>query len=143
LARWPEIDAQQVGLLGLGLGGDLALRSAAMDSGVAAVLAIEPVLSPRRPGIGLEALRALSWFEARRRSHRWRRSVLVKGLNALAAIPCIAPRPVAIVVGGSGGESHVADHVEVVRLDRGCFLKPATRTRALEYATGWMKEHLT
>jgi hypothetical protein len=141
LARWPEIDAARVGLIGVGLGGDLALRSAAMDQGVAAVLAIEPVLSLQRPWQGLEALSALSWFEARRRAHRWRHSPLVKELDALTAIPCIAPRPAAVVV-GCVGESETVDGVEILRDGGGCSFIPATREEAVRRATSWFEEHL-
>jgi hypothetical protein len=141
LARWPEIDAARVGLLGVGMGGDLALRSAAMDQGVAAVLAIEPVLSAQRPWQGLGALSALSWFEARRRVQRWRRSELVEGLDALTAIPSIAPRPAAVIV-GCVGESEVVEDFQVLRDAGGCFLIPAARRRAVQRATDWLKEHL-
>jgi hypothetical protein len=142
LARWLEIDAGRVGLLGVGVGGDLALRSAAMDQGVAAVLAIEPVLSAQRPWQGLEALSVLSWFEARRRVQRWRRSALVKGLDALAAIPSVAPRPTAVIV-GCGGESEIVGDLEVLRDGGGCFLVPAARVGTVQRATAWFEEHLT
>jgi dienelactone hydrolase len=141
LARWPEINAGRVGLLGIGVGGDLALRSAAMDQGVAAVLAIEPVLSAQRPWQGLEALSDLSWFEARRRVQRWRRSELVKSLDALTAIPSIAPRSVAVIV-GCGGGSEVAEDLQILRDGGGCFLVPAARRGAVQRATAWFKEHL-
>lgn len=141
LARWPEIDPARVGLLGVGVGGDLALRSAAMDQGVAAVLAIEPVLSAQRPWQGLEALGDLSWFEARRRVQRWRRSELVEELDALTAIPSIAPRPVAVIV-GCVGESEVVEDFQVLRDEGGCFLVPAARKGAVRRATDWFKEHL-
>jgi hypothetical protein len=141
LARWPEIDAGRIGLLGVGVGGDLALRSAAMDQGVAAVLAIEPVLSMQRPWQGLEALGALSWFEAQRRVRRWRRSGMVKGLDALTAIPAISPRLAAVVV-GCGGESEIVEDLQVLRDEGGCFLVPAARRGAVGRATDWFKEHL-
>jgi hypothetical protein len=141
LARWPEINAGQVGLLGVGVGGDLALRGAAMDQGVAAVLAIEPVLSMQRPWQGLEALSDLSWFEARRRVQRWRRSQLVKDLDALTAISAIKPRSVAVVV-GCGGESEIVEDFQVLRETDGCFLVPAARTSSVQRATAWFEEHL-
>lgn len=141
LAQWPETKTGLVGLAGIGLGGDLALRSAAMDPGVAAVLAIEPVLSPNRPLYGIDALRALSWPAAQRRIRRWRRSTLVKELNALAAIPTIAPRPVAIVVGGEG-EATTADNLEILHAEGDCVLVPAVRQNAAQYAAQWMMTHL-
>jgi dienelactone hydrolase len=141
LARWPEINPGQVGLLGVGVGGDLALRGAAMDKEVAAVLAIEPVLSVQRPWQGLEALSTLSWFEARRRVQRWRRSELVEELDALTAIPSVAPRPAAVIV-GCGGESEFVEDFQVLRDGGGCFLVPAARRGAVQRATAWFKEHL-
>lgn len=141
LARWPEIDPGRVGLLGVGVGGDLALRSAAMDQGVAAVLAIEPVLSAQRPWQGLEALSTLSWFEARRRVQRWRRSGVVKELDGLTAIPSIAPRLTAVIV-GCMGDSEVMEDFQVLRDGGGCFLVPAARRGAVKRATAWFKEHL-
>jgi len=141
LARWPEINAARVGLLGVGLGGDLALRSAAMDPGVAAVLAIEPVLSVQRPWQGLDALSTLSWFEARRRAHRWRHSPLVKELDALAAIPSVVPRPAAVVV-GCLGESEAVEGLEILRHGDGCSLVPAARSGAVQRAIAWFEEHL-
>ena len=141
LARWPEIDAKRVGLVGAGLGGDLALRTAAMDPGVAAVLAIEPVLSSQRPWSGLEALSTLSWFEARRRTRRWKQSALVAGLDALRAIPSVAPRMAAVIV-GCEGESEVVDRADIIRTDATCSLKPAAHPGAVELATEWFKEHL-
>ena len=141
LARWPEIDAKRVGLVGVGLGGDLALRTAAMDPGVAAVLAIEPVLSSQRPWSGLEALSTLSWFEARRRTRRWKQSALVAGLDALRAIPSVAPRMAAVIV-GCEGESEVVDRADIIRTDATCSLKPAAHPGAVELATEWFKEHL-
>jgi hypothetical protein len=141
LQRWPEANAERAGLLGVGLGGDLALRSAAMDSDVAAVLAIEPVLSNRRPGLGLESLRGLSWFGAQRRARRWRQSALVGELDAPTAIPSIVPRLVAIVV-GCAGEPNVVDNLEILRTAEGCSLVPAAHTEAVRYATEWLTEHL-
>lgn len=142
LARWPEAKAKAVGLVGVGLGGDLALRSAAMDAGVAAVLAMEPVLSLRRPGLGVETLRGLSWFGAHRRVSRWRRSPLVRGLDGLTAIPCIPPRPVAILTGSSGRAGVVAD-LELLRIGGVYSLTPATHAEAVARAADWLVEHLT
>lgn len=142
LTRWPETDAGRVGLVGVGLGGDLALRGAAADAGVAAVLALEPVLTNRRPGLGLSALRDLSWFEARRRARAWRRSTLVKELDALTAIRTIATRPVAIVTGLAGGAEDM-DNLRILRTGERCPFVPAAHPEMVEHAAMWLKEHLT
>jgi dienelactone hydrolase len=141
LAEQAEIDGERVGIVGVGLGGDLALRSAAMDSDVAAVLAIEPVLSGRRPMLGIEALRGLSWFGAQLRARRWRRSPLAKALDALSAVPRVAPRPVAIVVGSAGGPNSVGT-LEILQVAGGCPLIPAAHEEAVQRAAQWFAEHL-
>jgi hypothetical protein len=142
LVQWSEVDSARIGLAGVGLGGDLALRGAAADPGVAAALAIEPVLTPGRPGMGLEALRAASWFTARRRTHRWRRSRLALELDALEAAVTIAPRPVAIMV-GSGGTDTREQGVSIVRVQGSCALLPASHPETVRRAAGWMEEHLS
>lgn len=142
LAERAEIYAEQVGIVGVGLGGDLALQSAAMDSGVAAVLAIEPVLSSQRPVLGLEALRGLSWFEAQRRAWRWRHSSLVKELDALAAAPHVTSRPVAIVVDSAGGPNS-AGACEILRVVGSCPLTPAAHGETVQRTAQWLREHLT
>jgi hypothetical protein len=141
LARWPEIDGKRVGLLGVGLGGDLALRGAAIDAGVAAVLAMEPVLSPRRPGMGLGGLGDFSWFEAGRRARRWRRSKLARELEALGAIPCIAPRPVAVLTGYLEG-SDSKEGLDILRMPIACSFAPVAHNVAVMRAADWFKEHL-
>jgi hypothetical protein len=141
LAERAETDAERVGVVGVGLGGDLALKGAAMDAGVAAVLAMEPVLSTRRPIEGVRMLRALSWFEARARARRWRRSPLIKDLDAMAAIPRLAPRPAAVVVGAAGSPDSVGP-VEILRVTGGCPLTPVTHKEAVRYAAQWLMEYL-
>ena len=141
LAERVETDAERLGILGVGLGGDLALRGAAMDTGIAAALAIEPVLSPQRPMRGLEMLRNLSWFEAHRRAWRWHRSPLVEELDALTAIPRAAPRPVAIVVGYADDLNRV-DSLEILRVEGGCPLTPAIHRKTAHCAAQWFTENL-
>ena len=131
-----------MGLAGVGLGGDLALRSAAMDTDVAAVLAIEPVLLSRRPALGLETLRSLPWFDARRRAHRWRRSRLVKELGALEAAPRATSGSVAIVVSSAVG-SNSAGALEILRVVESSPFTPAAHKETVEQITQWLREHLT
>jgi hypothetical protein len=142
LTRWPETDAGRVGLAGVGLGGDLALRGAAADAGVATVLALEPVLANRRPGLGLAALRDLSWFEAHKRARAWRRSTLVKELDALTAIRAIGKRPTAIVT-GLAGDAQAIDNLEILRTEEGCPLVSAAHAEKVGCAVAWLKEHLS
>lgn len=141
LAERAETDAEHVGMVGIGLGGDLALRSAAMDPHVAATLVIEPVLSRRRPVPGLAALPRLSWFEAQRRAHRWRHSSLVEELDALAAIPRLHPRPVAIVVGAADGPTD-AGALEILRVKDAYPFTPAAHPETVARTVQWFTERL-
>ncbi len=142
LTRWPGIDGKRVALLGVGLGGDLAFRGAAADTGVVAALAIEPVLSPRRPGLGVTGLRDLSWFEAHRRARAWRRSTLMKELDALTAIAAVGKRPLAIVTSLTGSGKGV-NSLDILYVPRGCPLAPAAHPESVGQAVVWLKEHLT
>jgi hypothetical protein len=142
LVERAETDAEHVGMVGIGLGGDLALRSAAMDSNVAATLAIEPVLSHRRPMPGLTALPRLSWFDAQRRAHRWRHSSLVEELDALAAIPRLDPRPVAIVVGSTSGPNN-AGVLEILRMGEIYPFTPADHSETVTRTVQWFMERLS
>lgn len=141
LVEQTEVGSERVGLVGVGLGGDLALRGAAMAPDVAAVLAIGPVLSTRRPVPGLESLCHLSWFGARRRAGHWLHSPLVSELDALSAVPRVAPRPVAIIAGYPDGPGLVGA-LEILRVTGGCPLTPAAHVEVVERTVQWFQEHL-
>lgn len=72
LARMPGVDERHMGLLGLGLGGDAALRLAVSDAKIAAVMAVSPVLAlPRNlQRLGLRWLHELSYLQAWRLRRR-------------------------------------------------------------------------
>ncbi len=139
LTRWPGTDTRRVALAGVGLGGDLALRCAAADMGVTVTLALEPVLTVQRPGLGLTALRHLSWFEAHRRARAWRHSPLVKELDALTAIRSIRGRPLAIVT-GLDGDTQAVDNLEILRAGEDCPLAAAAQAEKVTRAVAWLKE---
>ena len=141
LAQREDTDPARIGLVGVGLGGDLALRSGSTDPDVAAVLAIEPVLGRGRPGPGLEGLRGLSWFRARRRTRRWRRTKLVRELDAARAIPAVVPRHVALLVSGRPGPEDEGPP-QILRVADGWALRPCGRPEAVELARRWMLERL-
>lgn len=96
LARREEADPQRIGVLGFGLGGDLALRAASADRQVKAVLALAPVLSGDNVGSGLGILREMPYLEALRR-RKWKE--LAAELGALEALGRIEPRPLLLVYG--------------------------------------------
>jgi hypothetical protein len=112
-----------------------------MDADVAAVLAIEPVLLSRRPALGLETLRSLPWPDARRRAHRWRRSPLVKKLNALEAAQHVTSGPVAIVVGSAVGSNSVGN-LEILQVAGSSPFAPVAHKETVQRITQWLREHL-
>lgn len=85
----PDVDGRGIALIGVGIGGDLALRAAATDQAIRGVIAVDPVLSPE--ATGLDALRyatfgpALRWGGLRRR--------LAAALAAAERLPQLGERP--------------------------------------------------
>jgi hypothetical protein len=75
LAQQPGIDADRIGLLGLGLGGDATLCAAANDTQIKAAVAISPYVSasitPGAMDAGLDWLRELSYCKAWSWRRRW------------------------------------------------------------------------
>lgn len=71
LATHPQVDPQRIGVLGVDLGADLALRSASGDEQVKAVAALSPILEATRPGLHILAempyLQGVRWARATRR----------------------------------------------------------------------------
>ena len=65
----------------------------------------------------------------------------VKDLDALASIPHITPRPVAIAVGCVEGSGDV-ENLEILRKEGGCPLIPAAHNETVQRATKWITEHL-
>lgn len=59
-----DVDGRGIVLIGVGIGGDLALRAAATDSTVGSVTAIDPVLDPQ--STGLDLLRRSTFWQAMR-----------------------------------------------------------------------------
>lgn len=94
----PEVDRNRIGVIGFGLGGDLALRAAGTDERIAAVVAISLFLALKPRDLGLDLLRYGSLWQAVqwRRQHRTE-STLVEELNAQAFLPRIPPRPLLIL----------------------------------------------
>lgn len=71
LTTHPQVDPQRIGVLGVDLGADLALRSASGDEQVKAVAALSPILEATRPGLHILAempyLQGMKWAWATRR----------------------------------------------------------------------------
>lgn len=68
LAAHPQVDPQRIGVLGVDLGADLAIRSASGDKQVRAVAALSPILESTRPGLHILAempyLQGMRWARA-------------------------------------------------------------------------------
>jgi len=98
LLQQPEVSEERIGVIGFGLGGDLALRAAGADEQVAAAVAVDPCLTPKPCDPGLELLRQRSlWQAVQWRRQRRARGLLAKQFNGLAALPQIPPRPLLIL----------------------------------------------
>jgi len=98
LLQQPEVDDGRIGVVGFGLGGDLALRAAGTDERIAAVVAVSPFLDLKPRDLGLDLLRYGSlWQAVRWRRRRKAQGTLVEQLDVLAFLPRIAPRPLLIL----------------------------------------------
>ena len=103
LTRRDEINPERIGVLGMGLGGDLAIRSAGTDQQIAAVLALAPFLNQANTKPGLSILKEMSYLEALRwarplRLHR-KRGELVAELAPLDSISKLGDRPWLLIYG--------------------------------------------
>ena len=101
LAAHPEVDPQRIGVLGVDLGADLAIRSASGDEQVRAVAALSPILSLQDPvgettGPGLHILAEMPYLQGM----RWARATkgLVSRLASLEHLP--QDRPCLLLCGG-------------------------------------------
>lgn len=101
LAAHPEVDPQRIGVLGVDLGADLAIRSASGDEQVKAVAALSPILSLQDPvgettRPGLHILAEMAYLQGM----RWARAT--KGLvNQIASAEHLPQdRPCLLLCGG-------------------------------------------
>ncbi|MFQ6001070.1 MAG: alpha/beta hydrolase [Anaerolineae bacterium] len=94
LAAHPEVDPQRIGVLGVDLGADLAIRSASGDEQVRAVAALSPILETTKPGLHILAempyLQGMRWARATKE--------LVSQIAALEHLP--QGRPYLLLCGG-------------------------------------------
>lgn len=99
LSHQPLVDATRLAVGGIGLGADLALRAAAEDRSIAAVVALAPLWEARnaRPSLGL--LDEMPYPDALRWGLRGRRRRLLESLASREALHRTAPRPVLLLYG--------------------------------------------
>ena len=103
LTRRNEVNPERIGVLGVGLGGDLAIRSAATDQQIAAVLALAPFLDQANTQPGLSILKELSYLEALRWASFRKRGKLVAELAAPDYISKLGSRPLLLIYGDQDG----------------------------------------
>jgi len=99
LTRRDDVDPERIGVLGVDLGGDLAIRSAATDQQIAAVLALAPFLDRANTQPGLGILKEMSYLEALCWARFRQRGKLVAELSPLDSIGQLGSRPWLLVYG--------------------------------------------
>ncbi|RME43321.1 MAG: hypothetical protein D6791_15755 [Chloroflexi bacterium] len=112
LRERPDVDKHAIVLVGVGIGGDLALRTAATDPAIAAVTAIDPVLNPE--ATGLDLLRRSTFWQAMRWGKLRRR--LAGSLSAAERLLQLKERPALLVFradSAPAGEIAAGNHAEV------------------------------
>ena len=103
LAQRDDVDSERIGVLGVGLGGDVAIRSAATDQQIAAVLALAPYLDQANTKPGLSILKEMPYFKAVRWFGFRERGDLVAELDVLDSISKLDSRPLLLVYGDQDG----------------------------------------
>jgi alpha-beta hydrolase superfamily lysophospholipase len=103
LTRRDEVNPERIGVLGVDLGGDLAIRSAGTDEQIVAVLALAPFLDRANTQPGLSILKEMSYLEALRWARFRERGKLVAELAALNHISKLDSRPLLLVYGDRDG----------------------------------------
>lgn len=113
LARRDEVNPECIGVLGIDLGGDLAIRAAGTDPQIAAVLALAPFLDQANTKPGLSILKEMSYLEAIRWASFRMRGKLVTELAALDSIAKFGSRPLLLIYGDRDGITP-ADRARVI-----------------------------
>ena len=143
-----EIDGSRVGAVGVGLGADLAIRAAAEDRQIKAVVALAPVMLPSHARPGLDLLREMSYPEAIRWSRVHQRGELVTRLGALEHVSELDSQPLLIIY---GEEDRLVPSAGLDASQRATKVKsiPGQGRRGLErdaqvlsLITGWFHEHI-
>jgi dienelactone hydrolase len=107
-----SVGGDRLGLLGVGIGADLALRAAASDPQVGAVVAVAPLLWSSTVKPGLDLLREMTYLGAIRWRRRLGGGALVAQLDALAHIAELAARPLLVIYGANDRLAAGLDTVE-------------------------------
>ncbi len=151
----PQVDRSRVALAGLSLGGWTALAAAAVQPAVRAVVAMAPLIDPRRPlgGQGLddalatEFAQPLRQVEPQRLQHEW---------NSLTPVDQLAPaltgRPILLVTAGRdqlfppahyAGLQGLLPQIDWVTFPRADHLFSAVRPGLCHTVGAWLLDRLT
>lgn len=148
LERRPDLDASRLGLVGAGLGADLALRAAAADRQVGAVVALSPLLGPSGMQPGLDLLREMTYAEAIRWRRAQRGGEVVSSLAARKHISQLGSRPLLVI---QGQRDRLASSVRGETLPAGAetktvngrgYLDLAQDGEVLSFTVNWLLKHL-
>lgn len=152
LTRRNEVNPERIGVLGIGLGGDLAIRSAGTDQQIAAVLALTPFLDKANTKPGLSILKETSYLGALRWANSQKRGRLVAELAASDYVSKLVGRPLLLVYGEQDditpvegarvtlGEEMASGRLRSLPGEGHLSLSHSPATAAL--ATRWFKENL-
>jgi hypothetical protein len=148
LERREDVDARRVGLVGVGLGADLAIRAAASDGQIGSIVAFSPLLSGSSVRRSIDLLREMSYLEA----IRWRRAhqggELVAEVAASEYLSGLGSRPLLVIY---GERDRLAVRVEKQALPAGAELAVvkgagwkglARQSHALSLSVSWFMKHL-
>jgi hypothetical protein len=148
LERRPDLDAGRLGLVGTGLGADLALRAAAADGQVGAVVALSPLLGSSGVQSGLDLLREMTYVEA----IRWRRAQkggeVVSSLAARKHISQLNSRPLLVIQGQrdrltcSVRRETLPAGTEIKTVDGRGYLDLTHDGEVLSFTVNWLLKHL-
>jgi len=142
LLHRPEVHGGHIGVVGFGLGGDLALRAGGADEQIAAVVAVTPCLTSACCNPGLDLLRhqclwdSVQWI----RRHR-RHSALVEQLDVGAFLALVPGCPVLLISPFGSSPSEFPSGVDIRNL---CGFRTDPRwQREVAHTIGqWCEENL-
>jgi hypothetical protein len=146
LVKRPDIDPNRIAVLGDGVGGDLAIRSASTSREVRAVVAVTPILN--EPPVGLGLMHELTFAQSIRWARDRVRAELVKWLEAGTYANKVPPRPGLVLY---GGEERLGDRTPLTSSGSGLELRTvaglghrylAGHPTVMTIINDWLKEHL-
>ncbi len=143
-----EVDSSRIGVMGVGLGGDLAIRAAASDREIRSVVAVGPLLVKSEVQPGLDLLREMSFPEAVAYTRLHRGGELVAQLAALEHIEELDAQPLLLIYGEEDGPAPLMELSVLQRVGKlklipgGRRLRVALDSEAISSSIRWFRESL-